>query len=595
MKKKKSISGKYLRAFILIIILPTLLISFILNRVYISTLLENSSDVIQHAMEQIAIGVENEIRRISLSASTISNDDEIMDLVTKWNRSDDLNTKFDISNEIDRKLNYIFSNSSDVESVIFFFDNPGAYYFKNYPLTEEEEIKNMDWYKATIQNRGKVLIPGSLKSFTVNSWNQYVFSTSISPDISYIRNDVEVVFFSFRTNIFSSFYSNFKLASEGQLFIVDENYKIMVSKNEELIGKDIYHLGFTEEDFQTDSNSFVDNVNQGKVFVSVRDIEKIGWKIISMIDYKELTQDVDRISAYAAVVIIVILLFFLGFSVYFFRDLILPIKNMINKMKNVEKGDFNTTIDIERNDELSDLGRSFNRMVQEIKKLIVEIDIKERERSKEEIEVLQSQINPHFLSNTLNSIRLMAMIAKVESIKNMTDAFIKLLSASFAKSGKLISIEEEIDNLNNYIYIMKIRYGDKFNCNINIDNDIKKMYVLRLILQPIVENSILHGISDMEDRGEIAVTGYKEDGDIIFKVKDNGVGMTKDQIDRLLKEDKRNAKGFSSIGIMNVDRRIKLNHGMHYGLKIESIFGEYTLVKMVLPCIYEHERDELNV
>ena len=217
------------------------------------------------------------------------------------------------------------------------------------------------------------------------------------------------------------------------MFIVDENYKIMVSKNEELIGKDIYHLGFTEEDFQTDSNSFVDNVNQGKVFVSVRDIEKIGWKIISMIDYKELTQDVDRISAYAAVVIIVILLFFLGFSVYFFRDLILPIKNMINKMKNVEKGDFNTTIDIERNDELSDLGRSFNRMVQEIKKLIVEIDIKERERSKEEIEVLQSQINPHFLSNTLNSIRLMAMIAKVESIKNMTDAFIKLLSASFAK------------------------------------------------------------------------------------------------------------------------------------------------------------------
>lgn len=591
----KSITNKYLKAFILIIVLPTLLISIFLNRIYIDTLLDNSSDMILQTMEQISIGVDNEIKRISLAASTVSNDDDIMDLVTQWNRSNDVSFKFDVSNQIDSKLNYIFNNSSDVETVIFFFKNKGAYYFKNNPIIEEDEIKKMDWYKRSLQNQGKVLVLGSLKSFTYNSWNQYVISASISPGISEIRNDVEAVYFGFRTNIFSSFYSNFKLTSKGQMFIIDSDYRIMVSKNEELMGKDIRKIGYFKNSLENSNSSFVETVNQKKIFVSVHTIQKTKWKIISVIDYKELTQDVDRISAYAIGVSTVILLFFFLFSIFFFQDIIIPVKSMIKKMKSVEKGDFNTMIDIERDDEIYELGKSFNRMVQEIKKLIIERDSKEREKNKAEIEVLQSQINPHFLSNTLNSIRLMAMIAKVESIKNMTDAFIKLLSASFAKSGKFITIEEELENLKNYIYIMKIRYGDKFSVNMDIEQQIENHYVLRLILQPIVENAIFHGISELEERGEISVKGYAREKEVIFEVRDNGIGMTAEQIEKLLKVDSKNLRGFSSIGVRNVDRRIKLNHGNAYGLQIESIYGEYTLVKMVLPAILNDKEGSMDV
>ena len=258
-------------------------------------------------------------------------------------------------------------------------------------------------------------------------------------------------------------------------------------------------------------------------------------------------------------------------------------------MKNVEKGNFDETIEIKRNDELYQLGESFNTMVRQIKRLIIERDLKERQRNQAEIEVLQSQINPHFLSNTLNSIRLMAMIAKVDSIKDMTDALIKLVHASFAKQGKFIPIAEEIENLNSYLHIMKVRYGDKFDTYFEIEEGLEQYYVLRLILQPIVENSILHGVSELEKKGLIRIKGYKIEHDVFFEIEDNGVGMTQEQVERLLEDDKSNTRGFSKIGIKNVDKRIKLNHGKNYGLKIDSIYGQYTRITIKLPATVKKE------
>ncbi len=595
LKSRKSIANKYLKAFILIIVLPTLLISIFINRIYINTLLKNSSDMILQAMEQISISVDNEIKRISLTASTIANDDTIIDLVTQWNRSNDVGEKFNISKQIDSKLNYIFSNSGDVDCVIFFFKNEGAYCYKNSPILEEDEIKNMDWYGKTVERNGKVLALGSLMSFSYGSWDQYVLSVSISPNIPEIRNDVEAIYFGFRTNLFSSFNSSSMYKLQRQMFIIDSDDKIIASRNQEFMGKDIKEAGYPINSLEYGNSSFIKTINQKKEFISIHSIQKTKWKIVSIIDYSIITQDVDKISAYASIISATVLLFFFLFSIFFFREIIIPVKNMSQKMKCVEKGDFNTAIDIKRDDELSELGMSFNRMVQEIKKLIIERDTKERERNKAELEVLQSQINPHFMSNTLNAIRLMAMIAKVESIKNMTDAFIKLLSASFAKHGKFIIIKEEIENLKNYVYIMKIRYGDKFDVNINIEEEIENYYVLRLILQPIVENAILHGISELVNRGEINIRGYLGEKHIIFEVRDNGRGMTDQQIEKLMNEAIRNDKGFSRIGVKNVDKRIKLNHGHMYGLNIESVYGEYTLVKMELPVIMKFEEEDTDV
>jgi len=232
-------------------------------------------------------------------------------------------------------------------------------------------------------------------------------------------------------------------------------------------------------------------------------------------------------------------------------------------------------------------------MVQEIKNLIKERDKIAGEKSKAEIEALQSQINPHFISNTLNSIRLMAMIAKVDSVKKMVEAFMKLLLASFSKTGKLIRIEEELEILKSYIYILKVRYDDKFDVDIECEEEIRGLYILRLLLQPILENAIFHGVGELENKGRITVKGCRQDDCIIFSIRDNGVGMTQEQIDRLMSEGSHNAGSFSSIGVINVDRRIKLNYGDRYGLEIESNYGEYTNVVIKLPVI-RNDEDEVK-
>ncbi|MHB8062274.1 MAG: sensor histidine kinase, partial [Ruminiclostridium sp.] len=147
----------------------------------------------------------------------------------------------------------------------------------------------------------------------------------------------------------------------------------------------------------------------------------------------------------------------------------------------------------------------------------------------------------------------------------------------------------------NYIYILKVRYGDKFDVVLDCSEEIKDLFILRLLLQPILENAIFHGVSDLDHKGIITVKGYKLSDEIIFDIKDNGVGMTQEKIDKLLSEDNHNTSGFSSIGIINVDRRIKLNYGDNYGLKIESNHGEYTNVLIKLPVIFSDDDEVKHV
>jgi len=584
--RRKSIAFKYLTAFILILVLPTILIGFFIKDVYMDNLIENSSQSLMQTLRQITIGVNNEVTRISMIASTISNDDSIIGLLNMWNRTEDISEKFDISQQINSKLNYILNNSGQVETIIFLFNGSGMYTYKNEPIISEDVIKGMDWYKQSQNDKGKVRIHGTLKSFTYNSLYQYVISASFSPAFAG-ENEVISIYFAFRIDNLDSFYSGIKIANKGQMLIVDNKNQILASSNTESIGRDIREIGFNDNVVPDGSNIML--LNGEKALVSAENMLKIGWKVINITPYKELTEEVEQATRLVFFIVMALLALFIVFSLTFFREIILPINNLIKKMKNVEKGNFDETIEIKRNDELYQLGESFNTMVRQIKRLIIERDLKERQRNQAEIEVLQSQINPHFLSNTLNSIRLMAMIAKVDSIKDMTDALIKLVHASFAKQGKFIPIAEEIENLNSYLHIMKVRYGDKFDTYFEIEEGLEQYYVLRLILQPIVENSILHGVSELEKKGLIRIKGYKIEHDVFFEIEDNGVGMTQEQVERLLEDDKSNTRGFSKIGIKNVDKRIKLNHGKNYGLKIDSIYGQYTRITIKLPATVKKE------
>ncbi|HBE77074.1 MAG TPA: hypothetical protein DDW65_04735, partial [Firmicutes bacterium] len=364
--------------------------------------------------------------------------------------------------------------------------------------------------------------------------------------------------------------------SDGQIFGAGE---------QKYVNKNIRELKFLTKKVHSDHQSFITTINKQKVFISICNVPKMNWVLINLQDYRIITHNIDKLWRYAILIIILLIGLFLAFSILFFQKIIIPLNRLIRQMKLVEQGNFEAQIEVGGNDELHHLGESFNKMVYEIKNLMIERDKQEKARSKAELEALKAQINPHFIANTLNSIRLMAMIAKAGSIQNMIEAFMKLLSSSLGKDEATTTVDEEIENLRNYTHIMKVRYGDKFDVDFMIDEELKATGILKMILQPILENAILHGMSEKESKGFIQVSGTRIRDEVYFEIYDNGVGISPEQVAQLLNGNYKNPKGLSSIGIGNVDRRIKLNYGSHYGLTIESELGEYTRVKVVLPFI----------
>jgi len=474
---------------------------------------------------------------------------------------------------------------------MFFFKNSGSYFYKTPLAVEESSVRKNTGFLAALQNRNKAILTGSMNSILLSTSPRYMFSVWITPIFADYHNDVMVILCAFRSNVMNNILFESENPRLGEFLLVRSDGQIIGSGNQRYRNQNIRDLKFLNRRAAPDHQSFTTTIKKRKVFISICNVPKMNWELINIHDYQVITHDIDKLWRYVTLIIVLLIGLFLAFSVLFFQKIIVPVNRLIRQMKLVEQGNFEAQIEVGGNDELHQLGESFNKMVYEIKNLMIERDIQEKARSKAELEALKSQINPHFIANTLNSIRLMAMIAKAGSIQKMIEAFIKLLTATLAKDEVTATIGEEMENLRNYIHIMKVRYGDKFEVIFNIEDDLRKTGILKMILQPILENAILHGMSETESKGMIKVNSSRIGDDVIFQIYDNGVGISPEQVRELLSGDYKNSKGFSSIGIGNVDRRIKLNYGNHYGLQIESVLGEYTRVKVVLPFI-EYVRGE---
>lgn len=373
----------------------------------------------------------------------------------------------------------------------------------------------------------------------------------------------------------------------GKIDIVSAEGEPIITSNSDL--KDLVK---GKNNFNNSYGWSKNNINGSDLLITYYTVPSTGWKVISSIPYREITYDIDRATRYILIAFIIITMVF--FTVFFMSALstvIIPTKNLMKHMKRVEKGDFSTDIVIKGGDELAQLNRSFISMVNEIQNLIRKIEIEKTEKMRLEVRSLQYQINPHFLFNTLNTITMMASMHGVENIRRMTDSLTRLLMNTMDKGGCLITIEKEFENLNSYVHIMKVRYGDRFDVEYSMDSEVKHLYILKLLIQPILENSIIHGMGDVFTKIRIEIKACIVDTRIVITVSDDGVGMTNEQIEMLLSSERKNSKGFTKIGVTNVNRRIKLNYGECYGLKIVRGEGGGTVVVMNLPIIHTSGND----
>lgn len=368
-----------------------------------------------------------------------------------------------------------------------------------------------------------------------------------------------------------------------EIFIVDEEGRIISSRQEEVTP----NIEMVQEMNPNTESGFTEYVDKEREYIAIyASCNKNKWKIIKTIPkdilYKETVELQHNILLFSMI----------GFSFALFIGYIYcawittPINKMMKQMKRVEKGELKVKVDTHMNNEFGQLGESFNHMVERLNVLMEQVVQEERNKKELELEVLHAQINPHFLYNTLSTIRFMAKIKGENKISDAILALTRLLRVSISFGKEMIPLKEEIKYVENYLLIQRLRFNQRFELQYEIDEECGEILVPKLILQPIVENSLLYGMENIEEVMEdsclkIHIYSKKIDKGVELIVEDNGTGMTEEVMKNIFREEE-NIERFSKVGLNNVNHRLKLYYGEEYGLFIESKVGVGTKIHMYL-------------
>lgn len=367
---------------------------------------------------------------------------------------------------------------------------------------------------------------------------------------------------------------------------------VLLSRDSRIIStKDITKIGkeyFNEELGSLDKSGIRNKWEGSELGVYYRTtFSECGF--LSIIEKKEIISDLDQIRIFQ-VAILSLFLAISAIATFFITGAVYrPLKKLTETMDEISEGNLDTRVSVETNDEIGHLSENFNNMLDHIRDLIDQLVREQILKKDAELEALQYQITPHFMYNTLNSIKFAALIRGEKELGGLIGDFVELLQASINKKGTFITVADELHILKNYINLQQFRYEGNFDIEYQVDCEAKGCFLPRLLLQPMVENSILHGL-DMKNKNSKIVIRAEVKSDILcLSVIDNGRGMTQEQIKELLTKKTKKISGLSGIGVANVQERLELYYGKDAGIFYESSEKETTAL-IFLPAYKEQNK-----
>lgn len=331
-----------------------------------------------------------------------------------------------------------------------------------------------------------------------------------------------------------------------------------------------------------------------KQTVIISTIAYTGWKMVGVVRQDARTDSLEQFRIYMVVIVIMLIMMLLLVNRIVSKKISSPILKLDASVRAYEAGE-KPDIYIGGSYEIRHLGNSIQSSYEEIERLMKKIMEEQNERRKSELAALQSQINPHFLYNTLESITWMIESGKNQDAVFMISELAKLFRISLSRGKTIISIKDELQHCRNYMNIQKYRYKERFETEYDISEEIYSFCTVKLILQPILENAIYYGVGDMDkdEDPRIVVRGWKQEQDIYIAVSDNGIGMRREDVENILTGNQKAIKHGSGVGLINVHTRIRLMFGKKYGLIVESEPDEGTTVTIHLPAVpYTRENCE---
>jgi len=372
-----------------------------------------------------------------------------------------------------------------------------------------------------------------------------------------------------------------ELGENGYLYIVDKNGRLVYHPRQQMI-----YAGIEDKTVplacELDGGSRIFPQDGGRMMISVKTLKNADWRVVGVSPLNGLLTYDEELRNFVMLIVTCVVLLAVFLSIVFSFFITSPMNRLMRLMGEVDAEKLDTFSTARGVYEVNELSRSFNQMVYKIKRLMQQVVEEQQLLRKSEMRTLESQINPHFLYNTLDSIMWMAESGDQKNVVKMIAALAKFFRLSLSGGSETISVKDEIQHAENYLVIQKMRYDEQFDYEISVDPVVSDWKTLKILLQPIVENAIIHGVGNLPYKGEIKISAGICKDKLVFEVSDNGFGMKPDVLENILAEKPSDKSG---IGVHNVHQRIQLMYGPEYGLQFESQPDEGTTVRITLPPI----------
>ncbi|MCM3747829.1 sensor histidine kinase [Paenibacillus pasadenensis] len=475
---------------------------------------------------------------------------------------------------------------------IFGFNNVELHTFYNGPNIGIENLWNDPWYLEAINQDGQIIWESNATPRlrpTIDE-DHYVSAIRVLKDFE-SNTPVGMLMINVGESFLYKQYAD-GVAEDDQLIIFDKKGSVISATDKSRLGSSMLSTDYYSSITGNEGNFNV-KLDGKPMLVTYYKVESTGWTLVSYTPLDTLLKEVNQSKWLTLIVLASLMLLSLLISYLIAKRLSVPIRRLYTSMKRVEMGDLSERTDIQGNDEIGELAFKFNRMVGRIEELHDRVVMEQDLKRKTELQNLQSQINTHFLYNTLASIRSMLVTEPAAKVDQVIVSLVKLLRKTLSDESEYITVAEELDNLQHYVTIQLARQYGKLNVDFNIQDGIGSYRTLKLLLQPIVENAIFHGIEPKSGPGTITVEGWQEEDIILLRITDDGVGIPVplDFEEEIMLTD-RVLTSAGGVGLRNVQRRMRAHFGERYGLEVVYTGNEGTCILLRWPCFIRVE--ELN-
>jgi two-component system sensor histidine kinase YesM len=396
-------------------------------------------------------------------------------------------------------------------------------------------------------------------------------------DINDIKQRLALLQINVNEDYIANLYRDPSTGIHGEYLLVDKDNRIVSSLAKERLGQPLpYKNERLSHNLKGKNGYFYSEFDGMQYLVTYYSVDGMEAKLIHFVKVSELLNEMVMDRKLITALIVLCIVVCIGIVAVFSLKVLRPLKQLRLMMENVRKEDFDTQIQVEGYDEISLLGKSFNKMSSRLKELIEQVYSVQLKRKEAELKALQAQVNPHFLYNTLDTIYWVSRMEQAFETSKLVEALSKLFRLSLNSGDEMTTVKNEIDHLRHYITIQEKRYEDRICFTIEADDNLLEYKTIKLLIQPLVENSIYHGIEKNRGRGQIDIRVYAEEDSLVFDVTDNGIGVDLEEMNRLLQQTMEDNRGFA---IKNVHDRIQLYCNSDYGITfLDNPSGQGTRV-----------------